>query len=105
VSDFFIAQDVEDAHPELLEFLGQVEQYADGATRVEFAKPNIARFRAGDTDVEAKFDDAWVKTGFGTSLKLMVDFVEKGAKISFAERFAMVKYEDRTIILAAKVAN
>lgn len=104
VSDFFIAQDVEEVHPELLEFLGQVNQYADGTTRVEFAKPNIAKFRAGDTDVEAKFDNPWVKTAFGTSLKLMVDFVEKGAKISFAERFAIVKYEDRTIIIAAKVA-
>ncbi|MNE29277.1 hypothetical protein D3C80_1227520 [compost metagenome] len=104
VSDFFIAQEVEDVHPELLEFLSQVSQYADGTTRAEFVVPNVAKFRAGETDVEAKFDNPWIKKGFGASLKSLVEFVTKGAQICFTERFAVVKYEDRTIIIAAKGA-
>lgn len=105
VSDFFMAEELEPVNPELLEFLEQVKPYAKDEVVVEFTTPNLATFRLPDTEAQAAFTDGWVKQNFATSLSSLVKFVDKGAMITFTERFAVVKYEEQTVIIAAKLRN
>ena len=102
VSSFFEALDMEPVHPELIEFLQQVKPFCDDDPKVTFEIPNTASFWAGEAMAEAKFDSEWIKSSFATSLKYLSAFTDKSAEIAFTKRFAMIKYEKRTIILAAK---
>lgn len=102
VSQFFQALEMQPVHPELIEFLQQVKPFAEDDPKVEFIAPNSAKFRAGETEAEARFDTEWIPESFSTSLKYIVAFVDRFAEIAFTKRFAVIKYEKRTIILAAK---
>lgn len=104
VSDFFLAEDMVPVDQELVEFLEQVKPYAAEAdgVRVEFIAPNEAKFQFGETGAHAKFEGNWIPINFATSLNHMWQFISAGADIVFKERFAIVRYPDRTIVIAAK---
>lgn len=107
VSDYFLADEMEPVSAELLEFLEQVKPYADAkdGVQVEFVAPNTAKFQFNETEACATFETKWIKQGFATSLSYMSQFISAGAQIAFKERFAIVKYEDKTIIISAKAKN
>lgn len=102
VSNFFMAEEMQPANSEMLEFLEQVKPYAADGVTVNFVKPNMAGFRVGETEATATFESSWIPRNFTTSLKHILDFIEPGAQIAFADRYMTVKYDDRTIIISAK---
>lgn len=105
VSNFFLAEDVQQVDAELIEFLEQVKPFASDDPIVEFKAPNNASFKAGETIANAEFTGSWIPRNFTTSLAMLVQFIEPNAEIAFTERFALVKYPDRTIIISAKARS
>lgn len=103
LTNFFMAQEMQEAHPELMEFLASVKQYAGDGTDVSFEVPNVARFRVGEAEAVATFESNWIKKSFHVSLKALSDCMEAKAEIALTDNFMMVRYPNRTYIVATKI--
>jgi hypothetical protein len=103
LTNFFMAQEMSSVHPELIEFISSVKQYAGDGTDVTFEPPNTAKFNVGETEAVATFEANWIQKGFRISLKALSDSIDSQAEMALTDNFLMVKYTDRTYIVATKV--